>query len=62
MSAMTMAGLSTQLSLRMDREVIDRTGLAGTFDIRLQLSPDEMIPTKLKALMMAGEPAPIALS
>lgn len=33
----TMADLAVSLSRRLDREVIDKTGMAGTFDIRVPL-------------------------
>ncbi len=35
----TMADLAVSLSRRLDREVIDQTGIAGTFDIRVPLGP-----------------------
>ena len=34
----SMAGLSTQLAIRLDRDVIDKTGIAGMFDIHLEVS------------------------
>jgi uncharacterized protein (TIGR03435 family) len=58
MSAATIASLCAQLSIRMDRAVVDRTGISGIFDIHLELSPDDIIPAKLKAVMMAGDPQP----
>jgi uncharacterized protein (TIGR03435 family) len=36
----TMQGLSQQLSFRADRDVVDKTGLAGTFDLDFGRSPD----------------------
>jgi uncharacterized protein (TIGR03435 family) len=41
----TIANLCSQLNLAMDREVIDRTGLAGRFDIHLEVTPADMRPT-----------------
>lgn len=40
----TIANLCTQLNLVMDREVIDRTGLAGRFDIHLEVTPSDLQP------------------
>jgi uncharacterized protein (TIGR03435 family) len=40
----TLAGLSMQFSAALDRPVVDRTGIAGTFDIHLELSPDDLFP------------------
>jgi uncharacterized protein (TIGR03435 family) len=34
----TMAGFSTQLAIRLDRDVIDKTGIVGMFDIHLEVS------------------------
>jgi len=59
----TMADLCLQLSIRMDRDVIDKTGLSGAFEIHLAMSPDDMLPSAIKALMMGGDsasPAPSA--
>lgn len=39
--ALTMAELAMLLSANADREVIDKTGLSGTFDIRLDLTGDD---------------------
>jgi uncharacterized protein (TIGR03435 family) len=40
----TMAGLCMQLSASLDRDVIDKTGIAGTFDIHLDLSMRDLFP------------------
>jgi uncharacterized protein (TIGR03435 family) len=40
----TIANLCSQLNLVMDREVIDRTGIAGRFDIHLEVTPDDLQP------------------
>jgi len=42
MFGVTMANLSTQLGMRLDRDVIDQTGLVGNFDIHLEVSPAEL--------------------
>ncbi len=42
MFGVTMENLSTQLGMRLDRDVIDRTGLAGKFDVHLEVSPAEL--------------------
>jgi uncharacterized protein (TIGR03435 family) len=39
-----MTNLCTQLGLRLGREVIDKTGLAGRFDVLLELPPSDMMP------------------
>ena len=48
----TIADLCSQLNLVMDREVIDRTGLAGRFDIHLEVTPAD-----LQAKFVAGRAA-----
>ncbi len=40
----TMAGLSTQLGIRLDRDVIDKTGIVGMFDIHLEVSRADLLP------------------
>lgn len=40
----TLASLCAQFSVAMDRDVIDRTGLMGKFDIHLQLTQQELFP------------------
>jgi uncharacterized protein (TIGR03435 family) len=40
----TMANLCSQFGMVMDREVIDRTGLAGRFDIHLEVTPADLQP------------------
>jgi uncharacterized protein (TIGR03435 family) len=39
-----MADLARGLTRLLDREVIDRTGIAGVFDMRLELSTSDMFP------------------
>ncbi len=41
----TMASLSRQLAVLADREVIDKTGLAGEFDIHFEFSVDDLNPS-----------------
>jgi len=38
----TMTGLATELSRMLDRDVIDKTGIAGVFDIRMQLTAADL--------------------
>lgn len=40
----TIANLCSRLNLSMDREVIDRTGIAGRFDIHLEVAPADLRP------------------
>jgi uncharacterized protein (TIGR03435 family) len=40
----TMAGLCRQFSVAADREVIDRTGLTGAYDIHLDLALQDLFP------------------
>jgi uncharacterized protein (TIGR03435 family) len=40
----TMADLSIQLAIRLDRDVIDKTGIAGMFDIHLDVSRADLAP------------------
>ncbi|WP_213806022.1 TIGR03435 family protein [Granulicella sp. dw_53] len=49
--------LTGQLSLILDRPVIDQTGLQGLFDVHLEWTPDEIAAT---APVDAGQPAPSA--
>jgi uncharacterized protein (TIGR03435 family) len=54
-SGATIADLCSQLNLVMDREVIDRTGLAGRFDIHLEVTPADLQP-KFVAGRAADQP------
>jgi uncharacterized protein (TIGR03435 family) len=40
----TLAGLCAQFSVAVDRDVVDRTGIAGAFDIHLDLTEDDLFP------------------
>jgi uncharacterized protein (TIGR03435 family) len=40
----TMSNLSEQFSALLDRDVVDKTGIEGLFDIRLDLTPDDLSP------------------
>jgi len=42
MFGVTMADLATQVGMRLDRDVIDRTGLTGKFDVHFEVSPAEL--------------------
>jgi uncharacterized protein (TIGR03435 family) len=39
----TMANLCTQLGLRLDRDVIDKTGITGMFDVHLEVSRADLV-------------------
>lgn len=40
----TIADFATEFSARLDRPVVDKTGIAGTFDIHLNVSPADLYP------------------
>ena len=40
----TIANLSEQFSILLDRDVVNKTGIEGVFDIRFELSPDDLSP------------------
>lgn len=42
--ALTMADFSTRLSMVLDGEVIDTTGITGRFDIQRQIDPSLLMP------------------
>ncbi len=42
-SSQTMAGLCLQFSAWLDRDVMDKTGLTGRFDVHLDLSPSDVM-------------------
>jgi len=42
MSGVTITNLSTFLGMRLNRDVIDKTGLPGRFDIHLEVSPSDL--------------------
>jgi uncharacterized protein (TIGR03435 family) len=56
----TMTNLCSQLGIAMDREVIDKTGLTGRFDIHLQVSPADMKPKFVagRTVEQTDQPAP----
>jgi uncharacterized protein (TIGR03435 family) len=54
-SGMTMAQLAAMLSVRVNRVVVDRTGLAGSFDLDLAWTPDQ-IPQGPGAVAPPGAP------
>jgi uncharacterized protein (TIGR03435 family) len=47
----TMAELCYQLFQRTDRIVIDKTGIAGMFDIHLDLAPEDRMPASFRAFV-----------
>jgi uncharacterized protein (TIGR03435 family) len=55
----TIANLCSQLNLVMDREVIDRTGLAGRFDIHMEVTREDLQPKFVagRAVDQPGQPA-----
>ena len=55
----TIANLCSQLGIRMDREVIDRTGITGRFDIHLEVTPADLQPKFVagRTIEQQGQPA-----
>ena len=53
----TMAGLCAQFSSWLDRDVIDKTSLTGTFDIHLDLPAQSFFPDRNPDLAQAAQPA-----
>ncbi len=43
-AGVTMADLCRQLSAYTDREILDKTGIAGVFDVHVDLNPDDIAP------------------
>jgi uncharacterized protein (TIGR03435 family) len=54
----TIGNLCSQLGLVMDREVIDRTGIAGRFDIHFGVTPADLQPKFVagRAIEQQGQP------
>jgi uncharacterized protein (TIGR03435 family) len=52
----TMTGLCKQLAGSLRRDVIDKTGIAGAFDIHLEVSLDDMSPRGENALVDPSVP------
>ena len=56
---MTMAQLASNLSSRVNRVVVDKTGMTGNFDLHLEWMPDQVQgPGTLGALPGAPPPSP----
>ncbi len=53
----SMDDLCAQLNLAMDREVIDRTALAGRFDVHLEVAPGDLQPKFLAGRAVDQPPA-----
>lgn len=57
----TLDDFSKALDRAMDRTVINRTGIAGMFDIRMEFAPDDAVPAFMpggRLLGFAGPPNP----
>ena len=52
----TLAGLCRQFSAAVDRDVVDRTGLAGEFDIHLDMSDEELFPWERRTSAAPADP------
>jgi uncharacterized protein (TIGR03435 family) len=52
----TLAGICTQFSSALDRDVVDRTGITGTFDIHLDLTFDDLF-ARQDSTPGTGDPA-----
>ena len=55
-----MAGLCLQFSAVLDRDVVDRTGLSGAFDIDMPLSGEDLFPFAGKNAPAPGDAVPPA--
>jgi uncharacterized protein (TIGR03435 family) len=53
----TLAGLCLQFSVALDRDVVDRTGIADTFDIHLDLTSNDLFPARQDTTGRVGDPA-----
>lgn len=53
----TMAELARQLSAPLDRDVVDQTGIAGVFDIHLDLSAADLFPGRPDVSPAVSDPA-----
>jgi uncharacterized protein (TIGR03435 family) len=56
--AIDLDAFATFLFVMTDRPVINRTGLAGRFDIRLEYTPDETTPVIARRFASAGRGEP----
>lgn len=56
----TMAFLCMRLSMAMERDVIDKTGLAGTYDVHLDLALNELMPAHQAPPAASNNPLPDA--
>lgn len=52
-SKASMAGLADHLAGKVDRPVIDRTGLTGEYDFRLEWAPEQAVDSTLPSLFTA---------
>jgi uncharacterized protein (TIGR03435 family) len=55
----TLTLLATQLSARVSRVVVDRTGRVDMFDLDLEWTPDDAVRAAVAALTPEGKPAPV---
>ena len=53
----TIVGLCEQFSASLDRDVIDKTGVAGAFDIHLDLTPADLFPAQPSITPGVNDPA-----
>jgi uncharacterized protein (TIGR03435 family) len=53
----TLADLCTQLAIRLDRDLIDKTGIEGKFDMHLDVSPADLAPRIVAGGSTPGEPS-----
>jgi uncharacterized protein (TIGR03435 family) len=59
-SSITMPGLATFLSMLLDRTVVDKTGIAGTFRVHLTFVPDQDTPSQFPGPQSAPGNATLA--
>jgi uncharacterized protein (TIGR03435 family) len=55
---MQMRDVAEVLTRFVDRVVVDQTGLTGTYDITLELTPDEFNAIRIRSAVNAGVPLP----
>jgi bla regulator protein BlaR1 len=58
----TMPGFTSELSFLLDRDVVDKTGISGVFDIQMQLTPEDINPRNLNRAPEESASEPVGAS